>query len=530
MPWINCAVIFAWLVATAGADTRYVSLEGGNHPPYTTWQDAATQIQSAVDAATVGDTVLISNGTYLISTQIVVTNGITLRGLQGYSNTLIAADWPTYTNRCIYVSGTSVIDGLSFSNGHVISSVTNDNGGGMWARGNPLIRNCWFGYNYCSNNTDSVNGYGGGGLWISNGVVSNCMFFNNVATRGGAGISAYYNSGVKVFDSIIISNTVLTVGGISYGAGIWSSGAGSICLVSNSLVAYNSFSGSDTTYGGGCYVCRVVNSSIRNNSATQGGGIFRGIASNSIISFNNATYGGAASASVAILSVDNCDIVGNTASQEGGGIRISVGGGSLQRVRNCAISNNVSVRGAGVYCENGGVILNCLINNNTNSSTTGYGAGAYLQNFSSGTLTGSLENCTIVNNYSANDCGGVLSSGATNLIYNCIIAGNRSFSNRYTDVFTGSTAAGTNCFYNCLVGTNRLLLNPDQGNIYGDPKFKDPTGDYRLASDSACVNAGTNRSWATNALDLAGSIRIRYGMVDIGAYEILYQGLLFQAR
>ena len=46
-----------------GADTHYVSLDGGNVSPYTNgWTSAARNIQDALGKAANGDTVLVSNG------------------------------------------------------------------------------------------------------------------------------------------------------------------------------------------------------------------------------------------------------------------------------------------------------------------------------------------------------------------------------------------------------------------------------------------------------------------------------------
>ena len=41
---------------------------------------------------------------------------------------------------------------------------------------------------------------------------------------------------------------------------------------------------------------------------------------------------------------------------------------------------------------------------------------------------------------------------------------------------------------------------------------------------SPCINTGTNRDWMTNASDLDKRKRIRYGVVDIGAYERINAG------
>jgi len=62
-----------------------------------------------------------------------------------------------------------------------------------------------------------------------------------------------------------------------------------------------------------------------------------------------------------------------------------------------------------------------------------------------------------------------------------------------------------------------------------DPQFvnKD-TGNWRLKSTSPCINAGINQSWMTGAGDLDGRQRIRYGTVDIGAYETIYEGTIYR--
>ena len=59
-----CAALLAWFPAVLPAATNYVSLAGSHAPPFADWDNAATNIQAALDAASAGDTVLVGEGTY----------------------------------------------------------------------------------------------------------------------------------------------------------------------------------------------------------------------------------------------------------------------------------------------------------------------------------------------------------------------------------------------------------------------------------------------------------------------------------
>gem|GEM_PF-6110531 len=68
-----------------------------------------------------------------------------------------------------------------------------------------------------------------------------------------------------------------------------------------------------------------------------------------------------------------------------------------------------------------------------------------------------------------------------------------------------------------------------QGNITNDPQFVSFAGEnYRLSANSPCVNAGSNQNCMTNSVDLDGRQRIRYGAVDMGAYETIYEGTMYR--
>jgi hypothetical protein len=145
------------------------------------------------------------------------------------------------------------------------------------------------------------------------------------------------------------------------------------------------------------------------------------------------------------------------------------------------------------------------------------------------TATGTIDNCTIVQNYASSKGGGVYCAGGQGsvcigAINNTIIYSNNCASgpNWYKDGVTG--LGFTNC---CTTPTNDL---PGSGNITNDPAFVGyAAGNYRLAISSPCINAGTNLSWMSGATDLDGHSRLDHysRIVDMGCYEYLNSGSIY---
>ena len=118
-------------------------------------------------------------------------------------------------------------------------------------------------------------------------------------------------------------------------------------------------------------------------------------------------------------------------------------------------------------------------------------------------------------------------------LYNCTVVGNEAHGTYY--VYGGGVQSGS--LYNTIVFGNSLVAEDEDAYTYGedvynngwysqyncligeDPGFVDETnGDYRLAADSPCIDAGGN-SYVMEDTDLDGNARIQHYTVDIGCYE-----------
>jgi len=230
-------------------------------------------------------------------------------------------------------------------------------------------------------------------------------------------------------------------------------------------------------------------------SVTLNGGSFRGFT----LVHTGAVLNG--------LTITNCNAGRGT---NGGAVFVATG-----LVWNCRLLGNSASNGGGVAVGNKGVVRDCLIWGNKATN----GGGVYYVNW----YSGRVENCTIASNYAAGIGGGLYTAtSTTGLCMNAVVYQN-SAGGSYSNWGTNSSAEllFTN---SCVSPTNEVHgLN----NIDSNPFFVNVTnGNCRLTSGSPCFNKGTNQAWMVNAFDLAGNIRVRFGQVDIGAYEWYpYQGL-----
>ncbi len=270
------------------------------------WAMAKRTIQSAIDAATNGDSILVADGEYKegggttplsrgLSNRVVITKAITLKSVNGPSKTFIEGSGTNQFNtaaacRCIYMTG-GVVDGFTLRYGTTLSGFDRGlikkrksscgGGGGVLLEGAalcPEVRNCVI--KECMSNA------GGGAC---GGLLNNCTIENNVAELWGGGVS-----------ECVLNSCILT----------W-------------------------------------------NFAVNGGGSFYSTLDNCKLSDNKALNEGGGSSE---CMLNNCLLVGNVSESTGGGSCSRFGFGSMN---NCTLVKNVAGSNGGG--ANGGYLRNCII-------------------------------------------------------------------------------------------------------------------------------------------------------------------------
>ena len=165
-PDIGCL----WAASADG--TRYVwtnspSPGGG----YTNWVTAAHDIQSAVNAATNGERVLVTNGLYLAAGSntlgmVMVDKAIAVRSVNGPAVTVVNGNG--FVNRGFYLNHSSaVVDGFGVVNGNANGGA----GGGMYINAGAMVTNCVFSGCYANQ---------GGGMYCASGtnlLIANCRLW-----------------------------------------------------------------------------------------------------------------------------------------------------------------------------------------------------------------------------------------------------------------------------------------------------------------------------------------------------------------
>ena len=292
-------------------------------------------IQEAIDNASDGDTIIISDGIYTgVGNRDISYLGksITVRSENGPEECIIDCEGsvsdPHRGFRFQQGEGNdSILQGITIRNGHTQTMVNHKGGGAIICEyGSPTIEGCIFEFNVAG-------GDGGAILLDTSSAVLNANTFRNNNTNGhgdGGAIAIWYCYSVSIINNNIYDNSAVDNGGGIYGFN------GNV-IMSNNVITNNHTSDD----GGGIYY-------FSNNGAW--------ILSNNVISDNDADNGGGIGFSWgANCDISNTVITGNSASESGGGIHCVDSDVTLS---NCILffdsPNEISV-GSGqvpsVYCS-----------------------------------------------------------------------------------------------------------------------------------------------------------------------------------
>ncbi|MCR5751961.1 MAG: DUF2341 domain-containing protein [Kiritimatiellae bacterium] len=217
-------------------------------------------IQSAIDAAGSGGSVVLGAGTFYINTQLMVTNGVTLSG-QGWDGTIIRqVASPGASSRVVTVSGGATVRRVTLTGGRVTGG-NHQFGGGAYVDGGTVSWCC------ITNNTvygNNVKFGGGVGFFQgSGGTVDHCVIADNsVGTStandlGGGGIGAYNPYVAITVDSCLIrGNRSCRPNGFGRGGGIgidFMYRAVPVVVRNTTIVGNESGEGDVASYGGAVF-------------------------------------------------------------------------------------------------------------------------------------------------------------------------------------------------------------------------------------------------------------------------------------
>ena len=205
-------------------------------PPFADWATASTNIQTAIDLASAGEFVLVTNGLYAsggkaiwssLTNRVALDKALTVVSVNGAAVTTIQGAWdPATTNgpaavRCAALTNGAAVNGFTLIGGATRARYQGENyGGGVFCATSTDCRvmNCIV----CTN---SAADYGGG---AHGGLFMNCLIVGNFAASAGGGGAGGVDS-ANLANSTIVANSAPrnVVGGASS------------CNLTNCIIAYN---------------------------------------------------------------------------------------------------------------------------------------------------------------------------------------------------------------------------------------------------------------------------------------------------
>jgi hypothetical protein len=306
--WLFNVAVFA-IASSALADVHYVDVNGTNAtPPYTNWTTAATDIQSAVDAAVASEEIVVTNGIYntggrsvgYTTNRVAIDKSVTVRSVNGPQLTIIDG---SYSVRCAYLTNGASLSGFTLTNGFTDFYSAAHNGAGVFCESvTAVVSNCVITGNRISGPIDYQYGAGGwaDGGGTNGGTLNNCTltgnsviveedlgYYSGWEVDGGGAAYCTLNNCALEGNSATVS---LNQGSYAdaAGGGAYSCTLNNCTLTDNLVTAFNLYYfGVSDAEGGGANFCTLNNCTLTGNSAYDGGGGAAGCTLNNCIVYFN---------------------------------------------------------------------------------------------------------------------------------------------------------------------------------------------------------------------------------------------------
>lgn len=287
-------LLLSYCVDTSAQVKRFVNRDAAGTNSGADWTNAYTNLQTAINASSAGDSVFVRKGIYTLNASIKMKEGVKIYGsFSGTENFLwqrsigSSANDSTILNgnnavgvisnvfsSSVPLSSAALLDGFFITGGNssgdgggmrnsyasptlsnliISGNTTADRGGGIYNySGSPILTNVRIVGNKTLNNSQ----YGGGGmfnLFNSNPILTNVVISGNSAANDGGGVFNRSES-APIFTNVLISGNVAT----NEGGGMYSERNSSPVLTNVTI------SGNAADKGGAIYHTES-NASIRNS-------------------------------------------------------------------------------------------------------------------------------------------------------------------------------------------------------------------------------------------------------------------------
>ena len=316
--------------------------------------------------------------------------------------------------------------------------------------------------------------------------------------------------------------------------------------------------GVSTLWGGGAIASWSANTTLRDITITNSnapGGVQTG-RGGAILHALSANQQGRD----AILTLENCNISGNTAGYRGGGVALYLSGGA--HISDSVIEGNTAVLGGGGIYEDSSVAQTTITRSRISGNTAADGGGIRIQR-QDAAARAVLDRVSVVGNTSTGQAAAAISldhtNGATDIVSSTIadnagggvggadatalrvlhstVVGNsgtgvrsfnRGMSVNHSILADNTSDLGSSADVNwSLVETGGSNIVAGGNNLVGvDPamqpllQFASTIWVRPLLQSSAAFNAGDPAFAPPPAIDQTGRARVVFGRIDMGAFEL----------